>query len=170
MITNAYAAGLIDGEAHVYTRLHKNVLGNFIWRGAIAVAMTDEKAVRALHEKYGGSVFPVKPVEVHHKPQWRWTVASVKAYMVAKAIIKYSIVKHDALQIIIDHYESGMKPKINRPGTKGEGNGSAKLTCTQVQTIRFLAGIKTQQELADTFGVCKDTVYKIQRGAIWLSA
>ena len=172
MFGDAYAAGLIDGEAHIYVRLHKNKYGNFVWRGAIAISMTDESVMRWMLHRFGGSVCKPTRREEHHKQQWRWTVAGRKAYACAKKVAQFSIVKKEALQQIVDHYESGEKPVINRKSTRGELSATAKLTWEQVREIRAAALVGKRygraKKLAEQYGVEKSTIHLVIANKIWV--
>ncbi len=174
MFVDAYAAGLIDGEAHVFVRSVKNAYGNLVWRGAIAIAMTDETAVRWMHEQFGGSVCMLTKRVEHHKQQWRWTVAGRKAYAAAKRVEPFAIVKKEPLRQIVDHCESGEKPVINRKSTRGELNHGAKLTWQQVHEIRAAAQIGKRygraKKLAQQYGVEKSTIHLILRNKIWIES
>ncbi len=50
---------------------------------------------------------------------------------------------------------------------RGETNGQSILTADDVRQIRALKGKATQSELADVFGVVRQTVSDIQRGRRW---
>jgi hypothetical protein len=67
----AWVAGLLEGE------------GTFVRRGdkklAISVHMTDRDIIERLQFVTGvGRVRACKKQREHHKPSWRWTVASSK--------------------------------------------------------------------------------------------
>lgn len=49
----------------------------------------------------------------------------------------------------------------------GERNGQAKLTEEQVRDIRDQARCETQQQTADRYGICRQTVSDIRRGRRW---
>jgi hypothetical protein len=49
----------------------------------------------------------------------------------------------------------------------GEKNGQAKLTEKQACAIRSLAGARTTSELAETYGVSRHLIRKIQIGELW---
>lgn len=49
----------------------------------------------------------------------------------------------------------------------GEFHNLAKLTEAEANMILEAKGIATTKELADKFGVCVETVQRIQRGALW---
>ncbi len=165
----AWAAGLIDGEGYVGVKKVLNHRQNYISQCWVSVAMTHFAAVERLHEMFGvGSVFEtLRPKNPLHKPQKRWTAVSRHAYYVAKQIAPYAVVKRIELFSIIAHYEHGEKPKINRPGVVGEGNGFAKLSNEQVVQIRNLRGAMSQQKIADLFGVSQTLISAILRGARW---
>ena len=174
MSVDAYAAGLIDGEAHVDVSLQKNARGNFIWRGAIAISMTDETVVRWMQEQFGGSVCLVTKRVEHHKQQWRWCVAGRKAYALAKRVEPFAIVKKEPLRQIVKHYESGEKPVIHRKSTRGELSHGAKLTWKQVHEIRAAALVGKPygraKKLAMQYGVDKSTIHLIVANKIWIES
>jgi HNH endonuclease len=60
-------------------------------------------------------------------------------------------------------------PLEHRYRGRGEKNGAAKLTATQVATIREVhaAGGSTQRALASRFGVCLNTIRNVLSGATW---
>jgi len=49
----------------------------------------------------------------------------------------------------------------------GERNGAAKLTAKDVQEIRVLLRTKTQQWIADLYGVAQTTISRLARGINW---
>lgn len=59
-------------------------------------------------------------------------------------------------------------PEVSRDAYKGERNGRAKLSATDVRTIRDLrrAGA-TQRSVAQRFGVCGTTIQRIMDGRGW---
>ena len=50
---------------------------------------------------------------------------------------------------------------------RGERQGIAKLNTSAVRKIRKLRDAFSQSELAELFGVCRDTIYKIQNRTAW---
>lgn len=94
-IKDAYFAGLIDGEGHIgFTSCG----GNF--QPTIQVKMTCEKAIRALHEYFGGSVQMRKPDKPHHKPQFTWRVRYSAAAPVIARVRPYLLTKQDAADVV----------------------------------------------------------------------
>jgi hypothetical protein len=59
-----------------------------------------------------------------------------------------------------DKLRSGRQPR-------GETNGRAKLTLTQVEEIKANVNGLTQYQLADLYGVKRPCIWKIQRGKLW---
>lgn len=57
------------------------------------------------------------------------------------------------------------KGRGNAP--RGEQQGHAKLTASQVMEIRDLLKTRTQADIAAQFGVCRQTIGKIKRGQSW---
>ena len=79
-----------------------------------------------------------------------------------------------------DHLEVGTRSKnmadchargrsrIPKPILRGEQNGAAKLTSSQVDDIkRRVANGETQQSIAETFGVSQTLISAIKRGRLW---
>jgi DNA-binding CsgD family transcriptional regulator len=65
-----------------------------------------------------------------------------------------------------DGAEQGYRTGIE--DTRGEHNGNARLTERDVREIRaLLAAGKSQQKIADQFGVSKPLIYRINRRLVW---
>ena len=63
--------------------------------------------------------------------------------------------------------QMGLRDHISPPHFKGERNGRAKLTASQVHEIRALRGRLTQQRIADRFGISQTQVVAIQLRQQW---
>jgi len=167
----AYCAGLIDGEGHVAV-VNQKKYGYIYPTPMIAVQMTDFNAIEFLQQTFGqGSVCFPKTAERHHLQTARWAVASRKAYFVAKLIEPYLLVKKQAGQAIIAHYDAPKPEDKPNRYSRGESHYAAKLTSEQVQEIRA-AGLARRKygdakKLAEKYGVNASTLHRIWSGKHW---
>lgn len=80
-----------------------------------------------------------------------------------------------ATENVADKIRRGRLPKVDRSllsaRQRGSLNGNAKLTEEQVASVRemYQNGCWTQQELADEFEVCANTIWNIINRASWAS-
>lgn len=59
---------------------------------------------------------------------------------------------------------------IHGTANLGERNGSAKLTEADVLEIRSMKGMRTQQKIADKFGVSRSLISMLHSGKVWEAA
>ena len=93
-ITDAYLAGIVDGEGWIgIARTKGNGTYFDYFRLTVQVNMTDPVAVKALHLRFGG-VFKEKPPRKHcHKIQYVWAVVCRDAEKCVKVLLPYLRVK-----------------------------------------------------------------------------
>lgn len=99
-LRDAYFAGLLDGEAHI--ALTRKFPNSFC--PTVAVEMTCEKTIRALHLHFGvGTVQFVPRRKEHYKDQWKWrtvyngareVMSRVRPFLITKAIDADKIIHH----------------------------------------------------------------------------
>lgn len=102
-LSDEYVAGLIDGEGWVSVVSRYDHTGKS--RVIIDVAMTCEPVIRALQDRFGGSVTALKAKNERCLPSWRWRVYGQAARPVLLAIRGRVIVKHDAVEDCIRFYQ-----------------------------------------------------------------
>jgi len=88
MKTDAYFAGLFDGEAYVALARKRNSV-----RPYIQINMTCEETIRAVADYFGFGTVRIKNVPAGNKPQWVWRVMYYNAVHVAERMLPYSITK-----------------------------------------------------------------------------
>lgn len=89
MKTDAYFAGLFDGEAYIgLARKGPNSV-----RPYIQINMTCEETLKAVADHFGFGTVRLKKVPKKNKPQWVWRVMYYNAVHVAKRMLPYSITK-----------------------------------------------------------------------------
>lgn len=164
----AYCAGLIDGEGYVAV-VNQKKYGYVYPTPMIAVQMTDFNAIEFLQLTFGqGSVCFPKTAQRHHLQTARWQANSRQAYFVAKLIEPYLLVKKQAAQAIIAHYDSAKPEDKPHRYARGESHYAAKLSSEQVEEIR-VAGLTRRKpgdtkKLAAKYGVAPSTVRRIWSG------
>ena len=128
MCNEAYAAGLIDGEATVYLKKSTYRSRSEKWKDCInpqyqpviKVKMVNKAALEFLKNMFGGSFYQEKRAYPSHngfntsKILWSWSVSDKNAIRVCEAILPYSIVKKENLQNLIDLYYLKKKAALKR--------------------------------------------------------
>lgn len=94
-VEKAYTAGIIDGEGYIGIKCstREHVQRERSHRVYVAVSNTDQKMIKFLHDRFGGSVeykeFPKK----NCRPQWRWRTSARNAVQFLTLIQPYLITK-----------------------------------------------------------------------------
>jgi hypothetical protein len=91
-ITDAYFAGLIDGEGHITLEKRSGKQVGTI--PLIQVGMTDRAIVQLLQKTYGGS-FAAKKIREPYKQMFVWRVKHAQARVTLKRILPYLRVKRE---------------------------------------------------------------------------
>lgn len=93
-ITNAYLAGIIDGEG--YIAIFNSCVGNSkkYLKLVVKVAMVDdENLLNRVKERYGGHIVHRKPRSDRHRPTVEWILENGKAEVLLQNLFPYMIVK-----------------------------------------------------------------------------
>lgn len=88
-VTDAYAAGLFDGEGSVII----NRVNARVHSLCCTMHLTDRAAIGALHARFGGSLNTVKRRAPRHREIWSWRVSGAGAERFLLAIRPFLIVK-----------------------------------------------------------------------------
>lgn len=154
--SDAYYAGLIDGEGYVGLSRQGTATAKYRPPNVprIIVEMTDEETVCELHSVFGGYVVKSDRSKLRHqnrKTTWAWIAASNPARTSAVRLYPNSIVKRERLKMIIDLPQ-------NHPGPQGP------LTELQVRTIRkrYDAG-ESLKSISQDFSVHAATIGNVAR-------
>ncbi len=104
----AYLAGLFDGEGSIsrYQEMRKG-RKNPTWVIRCEINMTDEDAIRWIHDTLGFGSFhkkPPSPKQLGRKMQYRWCCSYREALKFANLLLPHARVKRKKLQQIINHY------------------------------------------------------------------
>jgi hypothetical protein len=189
-----YLAGLFDGEGCITISLAKGKKRRQPMHLLVcALAMTDEAAVRAYHEKFGGQFDgPVK--RPRRQPQWRWRVSANDALKFIKTLQPYLRVKAAQARVGVEFQEDkprtlictlnelnrreGLRQKIHSlNGNKRIKRGKFEpdktlLAESKAQRDRFRRYLrlkkknKSPKEIAEALGVSRVLIYHYNRGII----
>lgn len=113
----AWAAGIMDGEAHFAT--YDDSI-----RAEVEVTLTNPRVLYKLERMFGGSVNARKKTVDHHKPAFRWRVCGDLARQCAGLVLKYLRLKGPEAEAVAfssehpPHTETGRylrtRAKLNR--------------------------------------------------------
>jgi hypothetical protein len=111
MQTDAYFAGLIDGEAYVGLKRKR---ANGV-RPYIQINMTCEATLIAISNHFGVGTVRPKKVKEGSKPQWVWCAMYYNAVRIAERVLPFSITKRAELLSVVNYV----------PQSKGAGRKTA---------------------------------------------
>lgn len=103
----AYAAGVIDGEAHVGIKrdrpdVRRKSTG---YTPEVKVEMVDEELVRWLHARFGGRLRGPRRTRQHRRPVYVWATLGQNSVDVLRAVAPYLVVKRRHAGLIVDFWE-----------------------------------------------------------------
>lgn len=107
----AYLAGIVDGEGTVRIVRHNNGTSQGFYNPQISVGNTSLPLIEWLQSRVQGNICEHRPLK--SKLFWEWRLCGyTRCIPIAKAILSYSIVKKERLELLIEF-------SLNRD--KGEG-------------------------------------------------
>jgi hypothetical protein len=125
--SDAYAAGLFDGEGHIAIVFSKgsgegkDKYPRFFLQ--VSMSQNSKEAVEWLSENYGGSIRFVKGKRSYDRgtyQRWNWSLSTNQAALFLKTIFPYTLIKSDEIKIAIEFQET-MDP------TRGRGRTPAQI-------------------------------------------
>ena len=107
-LTDAYTAGLFDGEGTV-TMAHRS---SGEWKApAVQLSSTSIELLQFLKQHYGGFISKIPKRESHHKQAWVWSCIYVRAIAFLTHIYPYvkEAAKRKRIKLLIEEY-----PKVTK--------------------------------------------------------
>ena len=103
----AWAAGFFDGEGCVRINVYHHRDSKLpLMNLRVTVNNTDRRAIDKLHDLFPGSIQYIRPGSVKHRMQIRWDRhGNTRAYEFCKAILPFSVIKRDQLELAIAFVE-----------------------------------------------------------------
>jgi len=92
-VDDRYAAGFLDGEGCIYIGDNSNATPSKRWRIFVTVSNKNEDVIKALRDKYGGSVHWHPDTRDNRYEMWVWSVVSRQAVNFLWKVAPYVIVK-----------------------------------------------------------------------------
>ena len=111
----AYAAGLIDGEGCITMNKYWDKRGkpnNHRYWVIVIIGMTDEEPLRALWEKWGGSLTRRKRANKKWKLVWVWQISCQKAYRFLEDILPYLKAKRPQAMVALQFRDATKNEKV----------------------------------------------------------
>jgi len=105
----AYMAGIVDGEGCIRFshRIYKKTK-SISYLPKIDICNTQEVLPRRFQFAFGGGVYKERKRE-GCKVSWRWVVQGEVAYVCAKALLPYLVIKRAQAELIIQSWEDHTK-------------------------------------------------------------
>jgi len=114
--TNAYAAGLFDGEGTLHISAYKprRDVPRPFHRLYVAIGNTNVEVLEWVRSHYGGKVYTFEQSRPGFKPISRWQGTSAVAIAFLRAIEPYVIVKRDRVALALRFAETIRAPNGQR--------------------------------------------------------
>lgn len=105
-ITNAYLAGIIDGEGSIYiAKINNKRSGNIWYRFQLSCAMTEPEAIKLLVSNFtpkNKQYVYVGGRKYGYKPSYQWLTTGGTAKRILKELLPYLTVKKKQAQVGIE--------------------------------------------------------------------
>jgi hypothetical protein len=116
----AYAAGLVDGEGYVTIRRVAATAKRKSpsHEGSLVVEMVEERPIRWLQDRFGGSVFhDTKKKKAYHRSTYKWHLNGTQVLPALKALKPFFKVKQEQARLIIAFYATRTRSAGRRLGS-----------------------------------------------------
>jgi hypothetical protein len=96
--TDAYAAGLIDGEGCIYLRPKRR---SFTAHVDVGMSQKAVPVLRVLHAEYGGTLRQDRDATDRHAARWRWTLAGQSAEATLRRLLPFLLLKTEQARLVL---------------------------------------------------------------------
>lgn len=98
----AYAAGIIDGEGCIYSRVHLTKSGSISTLLQLQITMCSECVIAWFAELFGGDVFVSQPPSLKNKVRYIWQIRGRQVGPVLQALLPYLREKKQRAKLAIE--------------------------------------------------------------------
>ena len=103
MLSDAYVAGIVDGEGHIgFNLTHGKWLSP-----RLAVSMTCLELIKILHDQFGGTFTVAKKSKSYHSQCYTWSARSGSVATILEKLLPYLIVKNKQARLIMQFESLG---------------------------------------------------------------
>lgn len=137
-INDAYAAGFFDGEGTIYSASRNNSKSPTI---IVCITNTVAAPLEAMQAKWGGSIYLNKSPGGRRRPQYQWTLCSRMAKPFLQAIRPYLMIKHEVVDLAIQHRTLMELPHRERVDYSNTVQRAGRLRTAPIMKPEFRAKI-----------------------------
>ena len=129
MLSNAYVAGLLDGEGWIGLATSKGY-----YRGRVTVGMTlpARQTLYDLESRWGGSVGMTRAATEKWAEAWAWTVEGAQARELLGAVLPHLRIKAKQA-VLVEQVERLRRELPRRPNGSAEWNTGTRTRCAQIK-------------------------------------